>query len=64
MWAGLMLCQEKANLSQELLSSNPGIIGLTEIVDFKRVYCMSETVSDSMNGIRNICRAIGGNKIK
>lgn len=59
-----MLCQEKANPSRELLSSNSGIIGLTEIVDFKRVYGMSKTVSDSMNRIRNICRAIRGNKIK
>jgi len=59
-----MLCQEKANPSQELLSSNTGILGLTEIVDFKRVYGMSKTVSDSMGGIRNICREIGENKIK
>lgn len=59
-----MLCQEKANPSRELLSSNPGIIGLTEIVDFKRVCGMSKTVSDSMNRIRNICRPIRGNKIK
>lgn len=30
-----ILCQENANASQEFLSRNPEITGLTEIVDFK-----------------------------
>ena len=34
-----LLCQEKVNPPQELLSQNPEITGLTEIVDFKSVYC-------------------------
>ena len=33
-----MLCQKDATPSQELLSLNPEITGLTEIVDFKRFY--------------------------